>query len=661
MKHLFTTMIFCLFWQVSLQAQQFIIGWANSITTPRNSSGVAIATDRDGNSYTVGFADGTVDFDSGPGIDSATFDRAIFIVKQDIYRNFVWVKRYECGHSSITQVVLDSHNNIYIKGNTSCTMDFDPGPDTTLGGYNFLLKLDEIGNFKWVKSWTGGIYSETALTVDAVGNIYMTGFFTGTVDFNPGPGTYSLTAYPSWNWATNLYICKLDSSGDIKWARQLWDINYYVKPVIAVDKTGDIYFAGTFDTYTDFDPGAGAHYITAGSSDGYICKLDNNGNFLDVQVLGGSIPHGINIQGLALDKFDNLYATGYFQGTVDFNPGTAQYSIAGYPLGNNSATMFILKLDKIGNFKWAKKTDGDVVSEQIKIDVTGNVIIAGQASGLCDFDPGSGTYYLPLRGKDAFVSKLDSSGIFISALNFGGKYDDDKILGLSVDSSNGIYLTGVFSDTADMNPGIGHYNLTAEFQPNGFIAQYVTSIFPLHLISFSAKAQNTQVLLQWQTAQEENTSHFIIERSTNGVEYLRIGKVKAAGYSAAQRNYTYIDTSLSSSKVYYYRLKMIDKDGSFTYSKVEKINISRIDKFVVYPNPTQNSIRIFSGKSNMGFQSIKVISSLGRTVKELFNVSSLELSESGVEIDLKDLTPGIYFVQVTDSSGHISTQKVIKQ
>lgn len=671
MKHLFTTVVCCLLWQITLQAQQLNFGWVNGLVTAGGSSGKAITVDAMGNNYTVGSALGIVDFNPGFGIDTVNF-YGVFITKQDEDENFKWVatfKQIYLQRLEITDIAPDALGNVYVTGSFDSIVDFDPGPGVyTLNAGNsksstFIVKLDNGGNFKWAKAFSnlsGWGNVGTSITVDLKENVYVSGWFNQMVDFDPGPATYIITTN---NYDT--YCSKLDSLGNLLWVKNLAVNGFRGQPTIT-DQAGNVYITGIYSGTVDFDLGPGIYNLNAIDINSFVLKLDSLGNFLWAKDWGSSNvgPYGIRaeVSAMTLDKIGNIYFIGDFLGAVDFDPGPAYYRLFSKDLSTYSRV--ILKLNPTGNFVWAKKEDGYAKCEAIKVDGIGNIYIVGKADSTYDFDPGPAIYKLQGNGySTGFINTLDTNCTYKSAIFIGGMSNySEAIYDLDVDSYNNLYIVGDFSSTVDFDPGLGISNLTALGYTNAFIAKYGLNLLPLTLIRFSAIVQNNKkVLLQWQTAQEENTSHFIIERSTNGVEYLSIGKVKAAGYSAAQRNYTYIDTSLSSSNVYYYRLKMIDKDGSFTYSKVEKINISRINKLVVYPNPTKNSIRIFSGKSNMGFQSIKVISSLGRTVKELFNVSSLELSESGVEIDLKDLTPGIYFVQVTDSSGHISTQKVIKQ
>jgi hypothetical protein len=116
------------------------------------------------------------------------------------------------------------------------------------------------------------------VALDSAGNVYTTGFFLGTVDFDPGAGTFNLTSAGS----GDLFVSKLDASGNLVWARSMGgaassDEGYG----IVVDGAGNVYTTGSFSGTGDFDPGAGtANLTSAGSFDVFVQKLDASGNFV---------------------------------------------------------------------------------------------------------------------------------------------------------------------------------------------------------------------------------------------------------------------------------------------------------------------------------------------------------------------------------------------
>ena len=137
-----------------------------------------------------------------------------------------------------TAVALDSLDNVYITGFFSRMADFDPGPGThnlMSNGYQdiFVSKLDSSGNFMWATQF-GGDYSRGFgfdIAVDGLGNVYTVGGFRGTVDFDPGSGTYNLTSVGD----SDIFVSKLDSEGDFIWASQMGGSNVGINGDIATN------------------------------------------------------------------------------------------------------------------------------------------------------------------------------------------------------------------------------------------------------------------------------------------------------------------------------------------------------------------------------------------------------------------------------------------
>ena len=245
---------------------------------------------------------------------------------------------------------------------------------------------------------------------------------------------------------------------------------------VAVDAAGNVFTTGSFSGTVDFDPGTGTSFLTsAGGLDIFVSKLTNAGNFVWAKQLGG-LDNFVVGQGIALDGSGNVYSCGYFQGVADFDPGIGIYNLTSNNSGSSQG-VFISKLDASGNFTWAKQFygTGNDFGYGIAIDVTGNVFTTGAFNGTADFDPGPGTVFLAPAsgGKDIFVSKLDASGNFVWAKQFGGPgAADDYGHAIIVDGSGNVYTTGRFLETVDFDPGPGIYNLTTvTFASNCFISK----------------------------------------------------------------------------------------------------------------------------------------------------------------------------------------------
>ena len=129
---------------------------------------------------------------------------------------------------------------------------------------------------------TGSDYGNS-IVLDGSGNVYTTGFFEAAVDFDPGVGVANLTSTGAWD----VFINKLDASGNFLWAKKLGGVGNDVAYSIALDGSGNIYTTGFFEGTADFDPGIGVVNLTSAGGWGiFISKLDASGNFLWAKQLG---------------------------------------------------------------------------------------------------------------------------------------------------------------------------------------------------------------------------------------------------------------------------------------------------------------------------------------------------------------------------------------
>ena len=196
-----------------------------------------------------------------------------------------------------------------------------------------------------------------------------------------------------------------------------------------------------------------------------------------------------------------------------------------------------------------------------------------------------------------------------------------------------------------------------------------STMLPLELISFNGENDKAVNNLYWATATEKNTDRFQIERSVSGVNFETIGTVLAAGNSFKTQNYTFTDT-----KPYLgdnlYRLKMIDKDGTYTYSKLINIKINTASESILkptgveklYPNPAQASLNIVFNETaqNTPNYSIKMYDITGE--EKYDQKLQMDNGENKITINTSDLSTGIYIVAITNLDNNvIYEQKFIKQ
>lgn len=416
-----------IFLATSLNAQVPEFNWARQL--PGDAIILSMTTDQAGNFYATGTFTGTVDFDPGMGIDTlvdAGFGD-IFIMKMSSSGILIWAERiggtsYDQGNSIST----DANGNVYVTGFFETdSVDFDPGPGIFLmsGDQNsFVLKLSSNGSFVWAKQLAGlSANYAVSLALDRQNNIFVTGSFGGTADFDPGAGIQNLSSADA-----DIYVWKLDNNGNYIWAKQIASTSIGSRSYsVASDGSGNAYIAGILIGTTDFDPGPATSDITSMSNFNcaFLLKLDATGNFNWAEKIDNT-DIGLPNASVQVDSIGNAYLGGSFSGTVDMDPGAGMQNLTA-AAGNSH---FLLKLDNSGAFAWVKQLP-DV--QGTALDNAGNIYTCGSS-----------------------VHRFSSSGMD------GWVLDTSLISRLAIDPSGHIYGTGSFSGTVDFDPGTGVYNLT---------------------------------------------------------------------------------------------------------------------------------------------------------------------------------------------------------
>lgn len=305
--------------------------------------------------------------------------------------------------------------------------------------------------FQWAKKiGNTGLSSQNvnATTTDASGNTYLTGMFSGTVDFDPGGAVFNLTSNSG---STDIFVCKLNTSGNLVWAKSFSGSSPDWPLALTTDATGNVYVAGLFQGTVDFDPNGGVHNITTlGGTDGIVCKLNSAGNFVSAWRFGST---GVDrCTGVAIDASGYVFISGMHASNMDADPGLGTFTVG----GNGS---FLIKLGSAGNFNWVRPLAG--FTPIIALDGAGNVYVAGDFSGSDDFDPSTGVVTLTSAGYyDVFVCKFNNAGSFLWARRIGGT-GNESVVGIAVDGTGNINAIGNFDGACDFDPGAGVYNLTS--------------------------------------------------------------------------------------------------------------------------------------------------------------------------------------------------------
>ncbi|HQZ65816.1 MAG TPA: putative Ig domain-containing protein, partial [Planctomycetaceae bacterium] len=353
-----------------------------------------------------------------------------------------------------------------------------------------------------------------ALAVDTSGNLYVAGEFSGTVDFDSGPGVSSLSSVDG---SSDYFIAKYTSSGALLWVKTIGGPTSESADLdIALDLAGNVYVLTRFAGTLDFDPGPGvSQLVSAGGSDIALLKLTSGGSFAWATRFGGS---GLDFSGgIATDASGHVLISGRFSGTATFGSisrtsagdldgfiaqldgaGTTQWvrtfgginydsvddvavgtdgSVFGVGIFIGSADVggtivshglgFLVKLTSSGSVSWALETGGAGNS----VSVTGSdVFVVGAFNETLDFAPGPTEVLVsPTSSEDLFASKFSTNGVFQWVRSVGGAGRNSTS---AVDVSGNVYLAGQFGNSVDFDPGSNSYLVNSRGDYDAFATKW---------------------------------------------------------------------------------------------------------------------------------------------------------------------------------------------
>jgi hypothetical protein len=309
-----------------------------------------------------------------------------------------------------------------------------------------------------------------SIVLDHLGNVLVTGYFTGTMDADPGPNVSNLES----NGVEDVFVVKLDQAGEFLWARSFGGTLEDIGTSLTVTPSGNVIVTGTFRGTVDFDPGSDNSMFNSDlGKDIFVLKLDPNGDLQWVKAIQGPDPDAFQFnersKHIELDNLGDIYVSGNFGGTVDFDPGPNvmnQTSTAQFEDG------FLLKLTSNGDFIWVNTWKGlswGDLPYAIAIDDNNNVYATGSFPGIVDFDPGAGIFDLTSNGnQDVVIFKLDAAGNFIWAGSIGST-DNDLGTSITIGPASNLYITGRYRNDVDFDPGVGFHYLAGTILDDIFI------------------------------------------------------------------------------------------------------------------------------------------------------------------------------------------------
>ncbi|MEM1391763.1 MAG: SBBP repeat-containing protein [Cyanobacteria bacterium P01_H01_bin.150] len=404
--------------------------WAENFTSRSFGSlsfGYGIDSDAVGNTYATGFFSGTVDFGDTSLTSLGVSDA--FVSKLDSNGNVIWAEQigYAGERADFDlDISSDDLGNAYVTGIKDIETETDifdvSGDSSSVDGQGFISKINSSGDLVWTEN-----FDSTSLSLgrdivsDAAGNSYVIGNFVDDVTL--GSQTFLSSG------ETDIFLTKLDSDGNIEWSQSFGNTLSDFGNGIGLDQAGNIYITGDFEDSITFGD---TTLNSNGENDVFITKLDNSGDILWAQNLGGtSVDFGNNI---TVDEKDNIYISGNFDDTVTFGDTTFTKN-DGFNLDNS----FIVKLDTDGNILSAEQLDYSLLD--IAAGKGGNIYSTGAFEDTVTIDDTTFTSKGPL---DGLVTNIVFEQIDVNP---------NSVITSDIDGTTveGIDLTGFATDTVTVD------------------------------------------------------------------------------------------------------------------------------------------------------------------------------------------------------------------
>jgi gliding motility-associated-like protein len=432
--------IFLLFFLLNFYLADAQTDWVASSSGNFANESVDIQLDATGNTYIIGYINGSSQFQNIQVPHSGGFSD-IFVAKTDANGNYLWVKKFGGAQTDRgVKLALTPSNEIVIAGTFIGSMTL--GTQLLQSANNskdiFLAKLDNNGNVIWARK-EGGNNNENpyGLAVDAAGNPILTGQFEGTAMI----GTQTLTS--QMNPTTNLrsfdfFISKYTNAGAPTWTKQATAPFDDRGMAVTTDASNEIYVTGQFSDTMNF---IGQNIPNQIDNAGFIAHLNTSGDVVWFRKMSSAntLPYDIEFNGAG-----HLYVAGDYLGQLSVIDPSGSYSVPN-PYSNK---IFLVKFSTAGAYVWAKAhgSDSEISARCIAVDAN-NIYLSGFFKcNLDQYRDSLGTGLFQSSGfRDVYITKFNSSGSTVWRKHIGGQ-KEDMCLGIDVLETDHPVLTGSYTE-----------------------------------------------------------------------------------------------------------------------------------------------------------------------------------------------------------------------
>jgi len=394
--------------------------WVKAFGAAANEYGTAIATDAQGNVYVSGVFEESFDADPGTGVNILTTAGGldIFVIKLNAEGNFVWAKSLGGeGYEETTAMGIDGAGNLYVAGYFYAAANFNNGGAggelTPYGSSDgFIVKYAQDGTFTWAQQFGGtDIDLPVAMKVMNNGDLYLTGKFRETADFNPNPeASFTLSTEPD---NSGVFVMHLNSAGYLQHAVNMGESPYEaISRDLDVDSQGNAYITGHYGGPMVFNPG-GENEISLDSgefTEGFIAKVNFTTGVTWAKAFEcDAASFGLSV---AVNSLSETFVSGFFAEAIVMGDIVLEQQ------SENADDNFLAKLDAQGNFVNAYAYGGAnyLDSHHLKIDDANVLYIAGAFENSVDLNPLTGeSLEVQSNGfRDTYIIKMDSNTLGVS-------------------------------------------------------------------------------------------------------------------------------------------------------------------------------------------------------------------------------------------------------
>lgn len=372
----------------------------------------------------------------------------------------------------------------------------------------FLINLGYSQNtapvFGWAKSIGEVDHPARKMVTDRNGNIYIVGSFKDTVDFNPNSPTNELIAKTGYN----IFIQKLDTSGNLLWVKHLESSNQSSVYSLNIDSRGNLVLIGTFSDTLDVDPDSSKVNIVGNPNGAFVLSLDSIGKFNWVTEYSGNF----KIQAGTLDSHDNIYFGGSFIDSVDLDPSITSYDVFYSQWYWHS---FVTKLNSQGDYEWALPFKPNNLQygagiNGLLVDKDSSIFIVGSFIDTFDFDLGNGVAFDYTLNPSTYILKLNGIGQFqwLKKFEQNNTTASDALnypTAVTNDGHGNFYIAGRFRDSVDFDPDTNNTSWIYSSGP-GTSGLY----YGLFISKF-----NSDGILLWVKASTPNNDSWITDLASN--------------------------------------------------------------------------------------------------------------------------------------------------